>query len=168
MRRSSRFDRPQLRTVTLTRAPSGYGLELEGTGPPVIAKVCELFLFVYITYLPEGFCSPKLPALPHIQCMSCSMYHCHSIIGSWYCKADISTSRRQAARGQWCVCTAALPQGGWPGDQRVPTPCYSAVAYSQASACTSWPCGVQWLVREERGYRHDPTQLAPTLVCTPR
>ena len=35
------FDRPQLRSVTLTRTPAGYGLELQGSNPPVIAQVCE-------------------------------------------------------------------------------------------------------------------------------
>ena len=35
------FDRPILRTVTLTRTPTGYGLELQGNSPPIIAQVCE-------------------------------------------------------------------------------------------------------------------------------
>jgi hypothetical protein len=33
------FDRPILRTVTLTRTPTGYGLELQGNSPPIIAQV---------------------------------------------------------------------------------------------------------------------------------
>ena len=41
VRRSSIFDRPQLRTVTLRRSSDGYGLELQGSAPPVITQVCE-------------------------------------------------------------------------------------------------------------------------------
>ena len=44
IRRSSMFDRPQLKTVTLQRTPAGYGLELQGSAPPVVAKVCEFTL----------------------------------------------------------------------------------------------------------------------------
>ena len=41
IRRSSRFDKPQLTTLVLTRGASGYGLELQGSTPPVIGQVCE-------------------------------------------------------------------------------------------------------------------------------
>lgn len=45
VRRSSIFDRLQLKTVTLTKSQSGYGLELQGSSPPVIAQVCECITF---------------------------------------------------------------------------------------------------------------------------
>lgn len=41
IRRSNRFDRPQLTTTTLVRGPDGFGLELEGTAPPIVQAICE-------------------------------------------------------------------------------------------------------------------------------
>lgn len=41
IRRSNRFDKPQLLTVELNRTSQGYGLELEGKSPPVIHAVCK-------------------------------------------------------------------------------------------------------------------------------
>ena len=41
IRRSNRFDKPQLLTVQLQRATDGFGLELEGKSPPVIHAVCK-------------------------------------------------------------------------------------------------------------------------------
>ena len=41
VRRSSMFDRPQLKTISLTRTSAGYGLELQGSSPPIIAQVCK-------------------------------------------------------------------------------------------------------------------------------
>ena len=54
VRRSSRFNKPQLSTVTLTRAASGYGLELQGKSPPIIAQVCECLL-----HFPEALAYPN-------------------------------------------------------------------------------------------------------------
>ena len=39
VRRSSRFNKPRLITLTLKCGPDGYGLELEGRSPPTIASV---------------------------------------------------------------------------------------------------------------------------------
>lgn len=41
IRRSNRFDKPQLLTVELHRTVDGFGLELEGKGPPIIHAVCK-------------------------------------------------------------------------------------------------------------------------------
>ena len=41
IRRSNRFDKPQLLTVELKRTADGFGLELEGRSPPLIHAVCE-------------------------------------------------------------------------------------------------------------------------------
>ena len=41
IRRSNRFDKPQLLTVELKRTVDGFGLELEGRSPPLIHAVCE-------------------------------------------------------------------------------------------------------------------------------
>lgn len=43
IRRSNRFDKPQLLTVDLQRTPEGFGLELEGHSPPIIHSICKLF-----------------------------------------------------------------------------------------------------------------------------
>lgn len=41
IRRSNRFDKAQLVTVTLRKGSDGFGLELGGRSPPVIASVCK-------------------------------------------------------------------------------------------------------------------------------
>ena len=41
IRRSNRFDKPQLTTTTLVRGPDGFGLELEGSAPPIIKAICK-------------------------------------------------------------------------------------------------------------------------------
>jgi len=41
VRRSNRFDKAQLVTVTLRKGTDGFGLELGGTSPPIIAGVCK-------------------------------------------------------------------------------------------------------------------------------
>lgn len=57
IRRSNRFDKPQLVTVEVIRSEDGFGLELEGERPPVLCGLCEcepvkLLLMRYVT----GFC----------------------------------------------------------------------------------------------------------------
>ena len=42
IRRSNRFDKPQLLTVEIQRSDDGFGLELEGRSPPIIHAVCKL------------------------------------------------------------------------------------------------------------------------------
>ena len=46
IRRSNRFDKPQLLTVELRRDHEGFGLELEGKAPPIIHAVSKLCLFI--------------------------------------------------------------------------------------------------------------------------
>ena len=41
IRRSTRFDKPQLITVEITRGENDFGVELEGERPPVLASICE-------------------------------------------------------------------------------------------------------------------------------
>ena len=75
VRRSSRFNKPQLSTVTLTRAASGYGLELQGKSPPIIAQVCECLL-----HFPEALAYPNSL---HSHCISLApssiSTHCQSL-----------------------------------------------------------------------------------------
>ena len=42
IRRSNRFDKPQLLTVQLHKTAEGFGLELESRNPPIIHAVCKL------------------------------------------------------------------------------------------------------------------------------
>ena len=42
VRRSSRFDRPRLISLTLRSGPDGYGVQLEGRSPPTIASLGQL------------------------------------------------------------------------------------------------------------------------------
>lgn len=41
IRRSNRFDKPQLLTVQLQKTADGFGLELESKSPPIIHAVCK-------------------------------------------------------------------------------------------------------------------------------
>ena len=41
IRRSTRFDKPQLITVEIYRGENGFGVDLEGERPPVLASTCE-------------------------------------------------------------------------------------------------------------------------------
>lgn len=41
VRRSSRFNRPRLISVTLRSGPDGYGIQLEGRSPPTIASLSQ-------------------------------------------------------------------------------------------------------------------------------
>lgn len=41
IRRSNRFDKPQLLTVELKRSTDGFGLELEGRSPAIVHAVCK-------------------------------------------------------------------------------------------------------------------------------
>ena len=41
VRRSNRFDKPQLLTLSLARGPDGFGLELGGRSPPIIVDACK-------------------------------------------------------------------------------------------------------------------------------
>lgn len=41
IRRSNRFDKPQLLTVEVCRGEKGFGVELEGARPPVLSSMCE-------------------------------------------------------------------------------------------------------------------------------
>ena len=42
VRRSSRFNRPRLISLTLRSGPDGYGIQLEGRSPPTIASLGQL------------------------------------------------------------------------------------------------------------------------------
>ena len=73
VRRSSIFDRLQLKTVTLTRSHSGYGLELQGGSPPVIAHVCEFSIdYRYVCAYPN--------IMSHLHYQSCLI---QSNVYSW-------------------------------------------------------------------------------------
>ena len=41
IRRSNRFDKPQLLSVQLQRTSDGFGIELGGKSPPIIHAVCK-------------------------------------------------------------------------------------------------------------------------------
>ena len=41
IRRSNRFDKPQLLTVQIQRSSDGFGLELRGKSPPTVHAVCK-------------------------------------------------------------------------------------------------------------------------------
>ena len=41
IRRSSRFNRPRLISLTLKSGPDGYGIQLEGRSPPTIASLSQ-------------------------------------------------------------------------------------------------------------------------------
>ena len=41
IRRSNRFDKPQLVTIEMIKGEEGFGFELEGERPPVICGLCE-------------------------------------------------------------------------------------------------------------------------------
>lgn len=45
IRRSNRFDKPQLLTVELRRDHEGFGLELEGKAPPIIHAVSKYIIY---------------------------------------------------------------------------------------------------------------------------
>lgn len=51
VRRSSRFNKPRLITVTLRSGPEGYGLKLEGRSPPTIVSVGEHLSIFDLSYL---------------------------------------------------------------------------------------------------------------------
>jgi hypothetical protein len=51
VRRSSRFNRPRLISLTLRSGADGYGIQLEGRSPPTIASLSQLAHFI-VTLLP--------------------------------------------------------------------------------------------------------------------
>lgn len=53
IRRSNRFDKPQLLTVEIMKTEKGFGIDLEGEKPPVIKTVCECQSRVHDIIRPE-------------------------------------------------------------------------------------------------------------------
>ncbi len=51
VRRSSRFNRPRLISLTLRSGADGYGIQLEGRSPPTIASLGQLAHFIVTLHL---------------------------------------------------------------------------------------------------------------------